>query len=49
MQRTLLLAFFAASTLAVSGVAAQRGPRPGVTEGDFVMKNFRFTNGATLP
>jgi homoserine O-acetyltransferase len=28
---------------------AQRGPRPGVTEGDFIMKDFRFTDGTVLP
>lgn len=36
-------------TAAVSAAAQRGGPRPGVTESDFVMKDFKFTDGSTLP
>jgi homoserine O-acetyltransferase len=44
-----VVTLIAVSALMVNAVGAQRGPRPGVTEGDFVMKNFKFTDGSTLP
>ena len=34
---------------AMSDAVAQRGARPGVVEGDFVMRDFKFTDGSTLP
>ena len=38
------------AVIAPSLAIAQRGgPRPGVTEADFVMKDFTFTDGSTLP
>jgi homoserine O-acetyltransferase len=47
---TLRLLVIIAMAVALSPVAAQRGaPRPGVTEADFVMRDFRFTDGSTLP
>jgi homoserine O-acetyltransferase len=48
-MRVRLVSFMAASLLAANMASAQRGPRPGVTEGDFVMKDFKFTDGSALP
>jgi homoserine O-acetyltransferase len=46
-----LLRWFTTIVMIVPSVLhAQRGgPRPGVTESDFVMRDFKFTDGSTLP
>ncbi|HYV99376.1 MAG TPA: alpha/beta fold hydrolase [Gemmatimonadaceae bacterium] len=45
-MRNALLAVLFLTTVA----QAQRGgPRPGVTEGDFIMKDFKFNDGSVLP
>ena len=38
-----------ASLATADSALAQRGPRPGVTEADFVMRDFKFTDGSSLP
>lgn len=50
MHRSAIIALAIIIAFAPAQGSAQRGgPRPGVTEGDFVMKNFRFRDGETLP
>jgi homoserine O-acetyltransferase len=46
---TCAAVYFAMSLVAGGRAAAQRGPRPGVTEADFVIRDFKFTDGSSLP
>ena len=48
MNRIATIALFAL-IVSTPSLAQRGGPRPGVTEADFVMKDFKFTDGSTLP
>src|SRR5690348_13126296 len=48
MRRSLAVALIALA-FASQNLVAQRGARPGVTEADFVIKDFKFTDGSVLP
>lgn len=49
MRRVLLSLVSLLVALAAAPAAQRGGNVPAATEGDFVMKNFKFTDGSTLP
>src|SRR5690349_24720576 len=49
MNRLIVLAALVALSSPTGSLLAQRGARPGVTEADFVMKDFKFSDGSVLP
>src|SRR5262245_14710401 len=49
MLRRLTVTSLALVALSATASAQRGGARPGVTESDFVMKDFKFTDGSVLP